>query len=54
VYGRAAAAARAMPVVADAADPALVQQLQEMGFPEHMVRLYPNVRVTPLTLAGLA
>ena len=38
MYGRAAAAARAMPVVMDAADPALVQQLQEMGFPEHMAR----------------
>ena len=34
-----------MPAVSEAADPALVQQLQEMGFPEHMVRLlFPEVR----------
>ena len=52
VYGRAAAAARAMPVVMEAADPALVQQLKEMGFPEDMVRFLvaqPHIVRPPVT-----
>ena len=38
VYGHRSMAARAMPVAMQPADPALVLQLQEMGFPEEMVR----------------
>ena len=38
VYGRGTLAMRAMPVAMQPADPALVLQLQEMGFPDEMVR----------------
>jgi hypothetical protein len=39
VYGHRSMAARAMPAALQPADPALVLQLQEMGFPGEMVRL---------------